>query len=91
MNVLSGVPMKAAVATSNFMVGVTAAASAMVYIRHGLCDAFVAGPVIFGTLIGASIGARITNKIRGSTIKLLFTIVLVFIGLRMILTGLGVY
>jgi uncharacterized membrane protein YfcA len=91
MNVISGVPMKAAVATSNFMVGVTAAASAMVYMRNGLCDAFIAGPVIFGILIGASIGARITNRIKGSTLKLLFTLALVFIGIRMIATGLGVF
>jgi hypothetical protein len=91
MNILGGVPMKAAVATSNFMVGVTAAASAMVYIRYGHCDAFITGPVIFGTLIGASIAARYTNRINGSTIKILFIAVLAFIGVKMILTGVGIW
>lgn len=91
MNVVGGVPMKAAVATSNFMVGVTAAASAMVYIRYGRIDAFITAPVIFGTLIGAFLSARATNRLRGSTIKLLFVAVLTFIGVRMILTGAGIW
>jgi hypothetical protein len=91
MNIFGGVPMKAAVATSNFMVGVTAAASAMVYIRYGHCDAFITGPVIFGTLIGASVAARMTNRLKGSTIKLLFIVVLAFIGVKMILTGAGIW
>lgn len=91
MNILGGVPIKAAVATSNFMVGVTAAASAMVYIRYGHCDAFITGPVIFGTLIGASIAARYTNRMKGSTIKILFIAVLAFIGVKMIFTGVGIW
>ena len=91
MNVVGGVPMKAAVATSNFMVGVTAAASAMVYIRYGRIDAFITAPVIFGTLIGATLSARATNRLRGSTIKLLFVVVLTIIGVKMILTGAGIW
>ncbi len=57
MNVISSVPMKAAVATSNFMIGVTAAASALVYIKNGFCDGFVTAPVVLGTLAGSFIGA----------------------------------
>jgi uncharacterized membrane protein YfcA len=63
----------------------------MVYIRCGHCDAFITGPVIFGTLIGASIAARYTNRIKGSTIKILFIAVLAFIGVKMILTGVGIW
>jgi uncharacterized membrane protein YfcA len=89
MNVVSSVPMKVAVATSNFMIGVTAAASAMVYIRNGYVDSFVTAPVVLGTLIGSYIGARVTMKLRGVFIKRVFIIVLLLLGLRMIMSGVG--
>ena len=90
MNLLSGVPMKAAVATSNFMVGVTAAASALVYMRNQCVDAFIAAPVVLGALIGAYAGARLTNRVRGAALKNLFIVVLTILAVRMILSGLGV-
>jgi len=90
MNVVSGVPMKAAVATSNFMIGVTAAASALVYIRNGFCDAFVAGPVMLGTLLGAFVGARLTERVKGLFLKKVFVVILTIIAVRMILSGMGV-
>lgn len=90
MNVVSGVPMKAAVATSNFMIGVTAAASALVYIRNGLCDAFVAGPVMLGTLLGALAGAKLTERVKGMFLKKIFVVVLAVIAARMVLSGVGV-
>ena len=90
MNVVSGVPMKAAVATSNFMIGVTAAASALVYIRNGFCDAFVAGPVMLGTLLGAFVGARLTERVKGLFLKKVFVVILTIIAMRMILSGMGV-
>jgi len=90
MNVVSGVPMKAAVATSNFMIGVTAAASALVYIRNGFCDAFVAGPVMLGTLLGAFAGARLTERVKGLFLKKVFVVILTIIAVRMILSGMGV-
>jgi hypothetical protein len=90
MNVVGGVPMKVAVATSNFMIGVTAAASALVYIRNGFCDAFVAGPVMIGTLLGAFAGARLTGRVKGVFLKKVFVVVLALIAARMILLGVGV-
>jgi uncharacterized membrane protein YfcA len=87
MNVVSGVPMKAAVATSNFMIGVTASASALVYIRNGFVDAFVAGPVMLGTLLGAFAGARLTERFKGMFLKKVFVFVLALIAARMILSG----
>jgi uncharacterized membrane protein YfcA len=89
MNVVGNIPMKAAVATSNFMIGVTAAASALVYIRHQYCDAFIAAPVVLGTLIGASIGARFTNRVRGIALKKTFAVMLFIVAIRMILSGVG--
>jgi uncharacterized membrane protein YfcA len=47
--------------------------------------------VIFGTLIGASVAARTMNRLKGSTIKLFFIAVLTFIGVKMIMTGMGIW
>jgi hypothetical protein len=90
MNVVGNIPMKAAVATSNFMIGVTAAASALVYIRNQYCDVFIAAPVVLGTLIGASIGARFTNRVRGVALKNVFILMLFIVAIRMILSGVGI-
>jgi len=89
MNVISNIPMKVSVATSNFMIGVTASASALVYLRHGYCDFFITAPVVLGTLIGSNLGARATNQIQGLSLKRLFVLVLLILGLRMILLGAG--
>ena len=89
MNVISSVPMKAAVATSNFMIGVTASASALVYIRNGFCDGFITAPVVLGTLIGSYIGAKVAIKVRGVVLKKIFIIILLILGLRMLASGAG--
>jgi len=90
MNAVGNIPMKVAVATSNFMIGVTAAASALVYIKNQYCDAFIAAPVVLGTLIGASIGARFTNRVRGVALKKTFIVMLFIVAVRMILSGVGI-
>jgi len=89
MNVVSSIPMKAAVATSNFMIGVTAAASALVYIRNGFCDGFITAPVVLGTLIGSYIGAMAALRLRGVVLKKIFIIILLLLGTRMIISGVG--
>jgi uncharacterized membrane protein YfcA len=87
MNVVSSVPMKAAVATSNFMIGVTAAASALVYIRNGFCDGFVTAPVVLGTLIGSFVGALVALKVKGVVLKKVFIVILLILGIRMLASG----
>src|SRR5439155_19905 len=59
MNVLMHVPMKAAVATSNFMIGVTAAASAFIYYSQGLVNPSLAAMVIIGVFTGTNLGTRL--------------------------------
>ena len=90
MNTVGNIPMKAAIATSNFMIGVTAAASALVYIRNQYIDAFIAAPVVLGTLIGASVGARFTNRVKGVALKKAFIVMLFIVAVRMILSGVGI-
>lgn len=91
MNVVSSIPMKVSVATSNFMIGVTASASALVYLRSGFCDFFITAPVVLGTLIGSYLGARSTRHIQRMFLKQLFVVVLIILGLRMIVSGAGLF
>ncbi len=91
MNVVSSVPMKAAVATSNFMIGVTAAASALVYIKNGFCDGFVTAPVVLGTLAGSFIGALVAIRVRGVILKKIFIVILLILGVRMLVSGAGLF
>jgi uncharacterized membrane protein YfcA len=82
--------MKVAIATSNFMIGVTAAASALVYMRNGFCDVFITAPVVLGTLAGSFMGARLTYRMKGIVLKKVFMAVLTLLAVRMIASGLGV-
>lgn len=89
MHIVGGIPMKAAVATSSFMIGVTASASALVYVRNGFCDAFITAPVVLGTLIGSFAGAHLTQRLKGDLLKKAFIVILGILGVRMILSGVG--
>ena len=82
-------PMKVSSATSNFMIGVTAAASAGIYLARGDIDPRVAAPVALGVLTGALIGARLLNKVSNRTVRLIFLPVLVAVGFETIARGLG--
>ena len=82
-------PMKVSSATSNFMIGVTAAASAGIYLGRGDVDPRIAGPVALGVLAGAIVGARLLQHISNRTVRLVFLPVLVVVGLETIGRGLG--
>ena len=91
MNLLMKVPMKASAATSNFMVGVTAAASALLYFNEGLVDLTVAVPTVVGVMMGAYIGTRLIVKIRTVLLKRLFGIMVIFFAVVIILRAAGVF
>jgi uncharacterized protein len=82
-------PMKVSSATSNFMIGVTAAASAGVYVGRGDVDPRIAVPVALGVLAGAVSGARLLPGLSNRTVRRIFLPVLVAIGLETILRGFG--
>ena len=82
-------PMKVSSATSNFMIGVTAAASAGIYLGRGDVDVTIAGPVALGVLAGAMIGARILPRLSNRNVRLVFLPVLIVIGLQTLARGLG--
>ena len=82
-----GVPMKVATATSNFMIGVTAAASAGVYFARGDIDPYIAAPTALGVLVGSFVGARYMNRVRSSRLRAAFTIILLVVASQMALKG----
>jgi len=89
MDQVMKMPIKASTATSNFMIGVTAAASSVVYFVRGDVRPAVAGPVALGVLGGALIGTRIMVRLKGTTIRKLFIPVLLIIAVQMLWKGWG--
>ncbi len=83
-------PLKVSSTTSNFMIGVTAAASAGIYFVRGDVNPFIVAPVVLGILGGAGIGTRILLRTRNSTLRLVFIVVLFGIGIEMIARAFGV-
>jgi hypothetical protein len=90
LDVIMRLPMKVSTATSNFMIGVTAAASAGVYFSRGDIHPLVAAPVALGVLAGAWSGTHVMQRLRNTTLRKLFVPVLAVISVEMILRGLGV-
>ncbi len=91
MNLLSRIPVKVASATSNFMIGVTAAASASVYFLRGEVHPLLAGPLMIGVVAGAAVGTRLLRRTPPTTVKVLFAVLLIFISINMLYRGITVY
>lgn len=87
MDRVLGLPYKVSTTTSNFMIGVTAAASAGIYVRKGYIDPVVSFPVMLGVLLGAFIGARILPQSPVYHLRLLFAAVIVLLGIQMVIQG----
>ena len=84
-------PIKVSSATSNFMIGVTASASAGAYFLRGNVVTGIAGPVAIGAVVGAVIGGRILLVTSNERLRLLFVAVLVLLGAQMLMTAFGVH
>jgi len=83
-------PMKVYTTTSNFMIGVTAAASAGIYFARGDVDPLIVAPVALGILIGAALGARVLMRARNTAIRKIFIVVLAAAAIEMILAAEGI-
>lgn len=83
------IPFKVSTTTSNFMIGVTAAASAGVYLSRGYIDPGLAMPVMLGVLGGSLIGTRILVKAETKWLRLVFSIVIIVLALQMIYQGIS--
>jgi uncharacterized membrane protein YfcA len=83
-------PIKVSSATSNFMIGVTAAASAGAYFVRGEIVTAIAAPVALGSVVGAMLGARVLMRISGDKLRVLFVVVLAVLAVQMLLEAFGV-
>lgn len=88
MRLVMGAPIAVAAATSNYLLGITAAAGAYAYLLRGEVDPAVAGPMVLGATIGAVSGARVAPLVKAGWLTLLFVVVIGWIALQMALRAL---
>jgi uncharacterized membrane protein YfcA len=87
MDQAMGIPFKVSATTSNFMIGVTAAASAGVYLNRGYVDPGLAMPVMLGVLTGSMLGARYLAGARTKRLRIIFALVVGVLAVEMIFSG----
>jgi uncharacterized membrane protein YfcA len=83
------IPFKVSTTTSNFMIGVTAAASAGIYLRHGYIDPGLSMPVMLGVLAGSLAGARVLVVAKTRILRWVFSAVILALAVEMIYQGLA--
>lgn len=87
MDTLMKVPFKVSTTTSNFMMGVTACASAVIYIQRGNIEPGIAAPVLLGVLAGAMTGARLLKRLDVRLLRRIFAIMIMLVACNMIYNG----
>lgn len=87
MDQIMGLPIKVSTSTSSFLIGVTAAAGAVVYIARGQIQPLLVAPVVLGVLAGALVGTRIMPRLKNATVRALFTPVLLYVAAQMLWKG----
>lgn len=90
MDTIMHMPLKPSSATSNLMMGVTAAASATVYYFGGQLQPQIAAPLAIGILVGATVGSRVMQVLPNKVLRLIFIPVIGYMGIQMALKGFGV-
>lgn len=90
MDALMRLPMKVSTATSNFMIGITAAATAAIYFGRGDIHPLITTPVAVGVLAGAFLGTRLMARLTNRAVRVLFLPVLLYLAASMLLRGLGI-
>jgi uncharacterized membrane protein YfcA len=91
MDTFMRLPMKVSTATSNFMIGITAAASAGIYFTRGDIHPLIVAPVVIGVLVGAYLGTAVMASLRNTTVRRAFLPVVIYLALSMVLRGLGIH
>ena len=87
MDQVMQLPFKVSTTTSNFMIGVTAAASAGIYLSRGYIDPGLCMPVLLGVLVGSLCGAKMLMRAKVKVLRIIFSIALLAIGIGMIYNG----
>jgi uncharacterized membrane protein YfcA len=89
LHLLCGVPIKAAAATSNFMIGVTASASSFLYYGRGEVRPRLTALVVLGVLAGSVLGSLLNRYVRGSAVRRLFAVLLALVAVQMLYRALA--
>jgi uncharacterized membrane protein YfcA len=89
MNMVMGLPLKVAAATSSFMVGITALASLFIYIARGYFYPYLAAPVVVGVLVGGISGARLQHRSSPRVLRLVLAAVLALVAVQLLLRAMG--
>ena len=89
MDNIMRIPFKVSTTTSNFMIGVTAAASVGIYLKRGYIDPGLSMPVMLGVLAGAFLGSRMLTKAKTASLKMLFALVILVLAAEMIYNGIN--
>ncbi|MDD3776604.1 MAG: sulfite exporter TauE/SafE family protein [Actinomycetota bacterium] len=90
LNLLMGLPLKAATATSNFMIGITAAASSIIYITGGYVNPFITAALVIGVLAGGTLGSHVAARVKNIVIVRIMLVVFTLIGINLLLKAWGV-
>jgi uncharacterized protein len=90
MNLILKIPIKISAATSTYMIGITTAAGSLVYLIKGMVDYQMAAPLILGTYLGSSVGAKLSARINSTVIKYIFVSVLLYSAVTITLRHLGI-
>jgi len=89
MDQVMRLPYKVSTTTSNFMIGITAAGSAGVYLHRGYIDPVLTMPVVLGIFLGAAVGARLLMIVRVKPLRIFFSVLVLVAALEMIYKGLA--
>jgi len=89
MHLAMGVPLRVATATSNLMIGITAAASGVIYLLRGEIDPYVAGPTAIGVFLGATVGSRLAHRVGLRYLRWLFVVVMLYTASQMLIRGIA--
>jgi len=87
MDTAMHIPFKVSTTTSNFMIGVTAAASAVIYLQRGYMDPGIAFPVMLGVLGGAFTGSKLLTRMDPKVLRVIFSVAITFVAVEMIYNG----
>lgn len=87
LDLMMGYPPKVSTTTSNMIIGVTALAGASVFLAAGLINPGLAAPVALGVVVGALAGTKILVRMKNQTVRYLFLVILLVLGLEMIIRG----
>ena len=90
MNLLMGVPLRAAIATSNLMIGVTAATGALIFFGRGLVEPRYAVPTALGILLGAQLGPRLAGRVSTGVLRRIFEVLVAVLAVQMALKAFGI-